>query len=415
MKNYTTAVMTRIRMGLRANMRQSLEYLLKKRFVLLPTGYNLAGLDEHRLEKIICLRYTYRASDEGRVWYAIMMNGNDFRLDIFTMGFEGRTPKANRRFLSVRLINVKAGDKLVLSLTERKAWLNGEEVECRADLGVQSRKFIARLELTEKNVAFSRVCAHYLPFARKTIGRDYYFGDDYTDYYLHNRVEEALKLVGNYCRSGKILDVGCALGVYTQAFKESGYNAFGIDISEFAISEGVKRIGCDRVKQCNLDVSDIPFEAAFDVVWMWDVLEHFVDPYKALCKLTRKTKYGGYLFLRTSNADSLTRRLMGADWEGYTDYSHYGVDQVTPTSVARWLGELGWRILKFECSGIWILGVDPVLLGLREAFQNIPELGTMLMERQLGDDLVIVAQKRNNVADVTISNDMRETQWKRRS
>jgi 2-polyprenyl-3-methyl-5-hydroxy-6-metoxy-1,4-benzoquinol methylase len=159
--------------------------------------------------------------------------------------------------------------------------------------------------------------------------------------------------------------VGCALDIYTKYFWDAGFDAHGLDISEFAVSEASKPVGAERLKRCDLDVSEILFEERFVIVWIWDVQEHLADPYGALAKVTTKTREGGRLFVRTSNADFLTHRLLAGDWEDYTDYSHHGVDQVTPTSLNAWLKQLGWRILKLECNGIWFSEMDPVVLGLR--------------------------------------------------
>jgi 2-polyprenyl-3-methyl-5-hydroxy-6-metoxy-1,4-benzoquinol methylase len=338
------------------------------------------------------------------------MDGSDFRYDLFTMEYEGRIPKAGPRCYGFRLPMIKAGDKLLVNLNEAKAWLNGTPIECSVESEGHSRKFVARTQLVNERLHFARLCSHYLPFTQKTITRDYYFGDDYTDYPLHTNPEYAVQLVRQYCSSGRVLDVGCALGIYTKSFLEAGFDAYGLDISEFAISEASKRVGAKRVKQCNLDVFEIPFEEGFDAVWMWDVLEHFVDPYGALAKVTMKTREGGRLFLRTSNADSLTHRLLGGDWEGYTDYSHHGLERVTPASLKLWLKQLGWTILKLDCNGIWVFGMDPVVLALREAFKAIPELATLLTERELGDDLLVVAikEKQPSAKRMSADDSMRE-------
>jgi 2-polyprenyl-3-methyl-5-hydroxy-6-metoxy-1,4-benzoquinol methylase len=240
---------------------------------------------------------------------------------------------------------------------------------------------------------FRRSCSHYLPFNNKAIGRDYYFGDDYVDYQQQTEVPDALNLIQKHCTNGRLLDVGCALGIYTKAFLVAGFDAHGVDISDFAIAEAAKRVGVDRVRQVNLDEEEIPFAGTFDVFWMWDVLEHSASPRALLEKITRRAAPKSTLLLHTSNADSLMRRAMGREWEGYSDYSHHGVDQITATVLAQWLDDLGWKIKAWECNHIWVGGVDPVLMRLRDAFRRIPELGVFLAERNLGDVVTVVAIK----------------------
>jgi len=101
------------------------------------------------------------------------------------------------------------------------------------------------------------------------------------------------------------------------------------------------------------------------------------------------------LFLHTSNSNSLTHRLFGTNWEGYSDYSHYGVDQITSTSLRVWLDRLGWDIIHWECGRIWAEGVDPVLMRLKEVFEVVPEMKVFLEEMELGDAIQVVARKRS--------------------
>ena len=103
---------------------------------------------------------------------------------------------------------------------------------------------------------------------------------------------------------------------------------------------------------------------------------------------------GALLFLHTSNGDSLTHRLFGKDWEGYSDYSHYGVEQVTCSSLRVWMEKFGWDVIHWECGKIWTEGIDPVLIRLKEVFSLIPELRVFLEEMELGDTIHLVARQR---------------------
>jgi hypothetical protein len=163
--------------------------------------------------------------------------------------------------------------------------------------------------------------------------------------------------------------------------------------SGFAIAEAQVRSESARYKKCNIDLEEIPFSNFFDIFWMWDVLEHSKNPLRLLERISVRAIPGSYLFLHSSNSESLTRFIMGSDWEGYSDYSHYGVDHVNSTNLRRWLSDTGWEILKWECNNIWVEGNDPTLICLKKAFQNIPELSTLLSERNLGDAILVVGRK----------------------
>jgi 2-polyprenyl-3-methyl-5-hydroxy-6-metoxy-1,4-benzoquinol methylase len=368
--------------------------VFKRELVLLPLRDDGAASAAAQGTTLLPVLYTYRASPEGRVTYRLQEAGRDLQYHLYTMAFAGTRPTPGKLCLATCVPAVKQGATLEVNLLDATVSLDGQALTPLEHDPHQSRKFIAELQVTCEENVFRRVCSHYLPFDNKPIGRDYYFGDDYSDYPRQTEVEDALRLVRAYCSGGRLLDVGCALGVYTRAFLDTGFDAHGVDISEFAIAEAAKRVDPDRVRQCNLDVEEVPFVQPFDVVWMWDVLEHSVSPRQLLERVTCRASGGAHLFIHTSNADSLTRRLFGKDWEGYSDYSHHGIEQISVTSLAKWLKELGWGILDWKCHHMWVGGADPVLLRLRDAFHRIPELALFLSERNLGDMISVVARKQ---------------------
>lgn len=343
---------------------------------------------------VLPLRYDYRASDAGKVNFYFLLDGRDVDVWVHSMAFASVTAVKGEPSLHLKIPAVKRSDVLCVNLTEPAALLNG--VKLTTDYVQQrgARKFVSEVTLSSGGVRRRRLCSHYLPFDNKPVGSDYYFGDDYVNYPQQTAAADGVALVKRYGVSGRLLDIGCALGIYTKAFLDIGFDAHGMDVSEFAISEAAKRVGAERVRCASLEADDIPFAGEFDVLWLSDVLEHFAAPEAALAKATQHAASGAWLFLHTSNADSLTHRLFGKDWEGYSDYSHYGADAVTCASLRAWLDKLGWEIVEWECRNIWIEGIDPVMIRLKEVFHKSPELQVLLDEADLGDAIRLVARKR---------------------
>jgi len=97
----------------------------------------------------------------------------------------------------------------------------------------------------------------------------------------------------------KWLDIGCSLGYLVKEVLEEGIDAYGIDISEYAIKNAVVE---NRVKYGS--ITDIPFEDnTFDVVSAFDVIEHIYpkDTEKAILEMYRVLKNNGFLILTTPN------------------------------------------------------------------------------------------------------------------
>jgi SAM-dependent methyltransferase len=73
---------------------------------------------------------------------------------------------------------------------------------------------------------------------------------------------------------GRILDVGCGAGDFMGVAKQFGYSAEGIDISE-ASAEICRSRGHDA-RSGNFLTAE--FSGPFDLITMWDVVEHLRDP-----------------------------------------------------------------------------------------------------------------------------------------
>ncbi|PKO12956.1 MAG: methyltransferase type 12 [Chloroflexi bacterium HGW-Chloroflexi-10] len=93
----------------------------------------------------------------------------------------------------------------------------------------------------------------------------------------YERNEEWLSFFGKIAKKikeeinpGKTLDAGCALGFLVEKMRECGIEAFGCDISEFAITNAHKSIQ-DYVFQASLTE---PIQEKYDMIISIEVLEH---------------------------------------------------------------------------------------------------------------------------------------------
>jgi 2-polyprenyl-3-methyl-5-hydroxy-6-metoxy-1,4-benzoquinol methylase len=97
------------------------------------------------------------------------------------------------------------------------------------------------------------------------------------------------------------LDVGCAMGFYVRRLADLGWDAHGVDLSDYAVSEGRKR------GIANLQVSggeSLPFpDDSFDFVTSVDVIEHMPHAAAAamVAELRRVLRPGGLAFVATPN------------------------------------------------------------------------------------------------------------------
>jgi 2-polyprenyl-3-methyl-5-hydroxy-6-metoxy-1,4-benzoquinol methylase len=111
------------------------------------------------------------------------------------------------------------------------------------------------------------------------------------------------------CAGRDLLDVGCYAGFFLDDARRRGWNVAGVEPCEWAAQHARD--------QLHLDVSTVPIEECdptrrFDVVTMWDVLEHLADPVRAIRKIHRLLRPNGLLVFATHNLDAPIARLMGS-------------------------------------------------------------------------------------------------------
>jgi SAM-dependent methyltransferase len=112
--------------------------------------------------------------------------------------------------------------------------------------------------------------------------------------------------------AGKVLDIGCSFGFFLDAARRRGWECHGLEIAECAASYARSRFG--------LPVVNVPLEEAdfapesFDVVTLWNVIEHLPDPAAVVRDIYKILKPGGVVVLTTGDVESPLARLQGAKW-----------------------------------------------------------------------------------------------------
>lgn len=111
---------------------------------------------------------------------------------------------------------------------------------------------------------------------------------------------------------GALLDIGTNTGLFVKIALDNGWNATGLEPNKWGVEYAKKNYGITLVNK--------PFEKgtfkkeSFDVVTMWDVIEHFTDPISEMAKVFDIVKSGGIFAFSTVNPDSLMAKAMGTKW-----------------------------------------------------------------------------------------------------
>ncbi len=151
-------------------------------------------------------------------------------------------------------------------------------------------------------------------------------------------------------KPGRVLDIGCAAGFFLAVARERGWEVKGIEISDYAAAYA-RKSGAD-VYCGPLESFEPSGEKLFDVVTLWDVIEHVRQPRRDLEKIYRLLKPGGWLVLATPDVDSLTHWLFRERWMGFKDEEHLFF--FSGKSMTQLLKQCGFRVVMSKFEGKYV-------------------------------------------------------------
>lgn len=139
--------------------------------------------------------------------------------------------------------------------------------------------------------------------------------------------------------AGRLLDFGCGGGAFLGEMHRLGWQVLGIDTSEVAVS-GARYASGLPVLAGTLPHPELG-DARFDVITMWNSLEHVHAPLEVLREAHRLLEPGGELVVEVPNLDSLAFRWFGPSWYGLDLPRH--LTHFTPRSLSQMLQRAGFQ------------------------------------------------------------------------
>ncbi len=153
---------------------------------------------------------------------------------------------------------------------------------------------------------------------------------------------------------GSVLDIGCGPGFFLEAAQSKGYDAFGLDPSDYIVKVASEKFG-ERIQKGVIESADYPSDH-FDLVVAFDTFEHVYHPLEWLSAVRRvlrspdpgSGKPGGLLAITTPDPTSLLAKISGKKWVSFKLPEH--VFYWSPVTIRRVLAE-GWEILEIKPAG----------------------------------------------------------------
>jgi len=122
-----------------------------------------------------------------------------------------------------------------------------------------------------------------------------------------------MKFFGLDTTDTRILDVGSGYGYFRRACADIGWSTQGVEISKFACRIASEMFDLDTFSG-TLESFSATCVDGFDVIVMWDFIEHVEDPNAALAAARNLLKDGGLLFIRTPNLDAIELEVFGSSY-----------------------------------------------------------------------------------------------------
>lgn len=120
----------------------------------------------------------------------------------------------------------------------------------------------------------------------------------------------------------RFLDFGCGNGDLSRAASQFGVVPTGIEFDSVAREMAGQRAGMPVYPDLDSLERENP-GAQFDLVALWEVIEHLREPWRDLAHLRRLMTPGAMLFLSTPNAACLKARFQGPRWSNYLNPTHF--------------------------------------------------------------------------------------------
>jgi len=134
----------------------------------------------------------------------------------------------------------------------------------------------------------------------------------------------------------KLLDIGAGAGIFAKVAAERGFSVTALDPA----LELERILGLPNLQGVRGTMSNLPSGESFDVITMWDVVEHLVTPLTIIDEAKSRLRTGGWLVLETGNYKSADRVQEGTHhWMYQLDHRWY----FSPESMEKILQAKGFK------------------------------------------------------------------------
>jgi SAM-dependent methyltransferase len=164
---------------------------------------------------------------------------------------------------------------------------------------------------------------------------------NYRYHLLRNEVSKVLRFTDR--SPGRVLDIGCGTGDRLDVFRSKGFETFGVETSDSA-NYATEHLNLNVLKG---DLFSANFsDEFFDLVTLYNVLEHTHSPARVIKEIHRILKKEGFLIIQVPNSNSIQYKIFKKRWAAFDvprDLYYFGTE-----TLSLLLGKVGFIVTKTD-------------------------------------------------------------------
>ena len=204
-----------------------------------------------------------------------------------------------------------------------------------------------------------------------------HFSDNFRGAYFREKDLDFEDLGFEFTEKMRVLDVGCADGIFLKYLRDRhGIDGEGVDVSKKMVAMGE----ADGLKCSTAPLSGLA--GPYDVITLWDVIEHLRAPLESLKEIKRLLAGDGALIIQTPCRGVLSEAY-GSAWIQYQPPYHLHIFDFD--SLTHLLKRAGFRTVAWVRFGA---GITDGANAVKPVFDHV------VKDMGIGDTIVLWARKK---------------------
>lgn len=198
-----------------------------------------------------------------------------------------------------------------------------------------------------------------------------------------------------FVQGGKLLDVGCLCGLSLISADKNKWQRYGLDLNQWGIDYARKKFGL-RLFQGDLFQASHP-DNFFNLVTMWDALEHLENPRESMEEVNRILERSGFVAITTPNIASLSSKIFKNKW-WFLSHSH--IFYFSPQTIKALLEKTEFKVIQIRnytrafSLEYWLSKVKPLPFNnLADRMLKELKLNKKIIRFNTYDSMIVLAKK----------------------